>query len=419
MSCQLCFKISFLFPTKVSAINKATFVTHAKGLQITQTIEGQQVTQGIQTSKEPQTSIQVTHTIKHPSTEHAQLIQLTTRSPQTSQEIPTSQILRTTKTVSTKPQTSIQVTHAIKHPSTEHVQLIQLTTRKPQTSQEIPTSQIIRTTKTVSTKPQTSIQVTHAIKHPSTEHAQLIQLTTRIPQTSREIPPSQTLRTTKTVSTTQGNQPLSTIFATTEPMMNTLQVEQPRTCHDVKSHISGWFFIDPDGDGGEAPFEVYCNMVEKGGVGVTVISHDTENTTHVTGCDPPGCYSRDVHYKGANPTQLAALANLSSHCEQFIRYDCRKSILLFRGRAWWVSRQGIRMDYWGGSDKPGKCGCAILGSCDQPNINCNCNLNDDVWRDDSGLLTDKNFLPVSQLRFGDVAGGQEEGYHTLGKLKCY
>ena len=369
MSCQLCFKISFLFPTKVSAINKATFVTHAKGLQITQTTEGQQVTQGIQTSKEPQTSIQVTHTIKHPSTEHAQLIQLTTRSPQTSQEIPTSQILRTTKTVSTKPQTSIQVTHAIKHPSTEHVQLIQLTTRIPQTSQEIPTSQ--------------------------------------------------TLRTTKTVSTTQGNQPSSTIFATTEPMMNTLQVEQPRTCHDVKSHISGWFFIDPDGDGGEAPFEVYCNMVEKGGVGVTVISHDTENTTYVTGCDPPGCYSRDVHYKGANPTQLAALANLSSHCEQFIRYDCRKSILLFRGRAWWVSRQGIRMDYWGGSDKPGKCGCAILGSCDQPNINCNCNLNDDVWRDDSGLLTDKNFLPVSQLRFGDVAGGQEEGYHTLGKLKCY
>ena len=418
MSSQLCFKLVFLFPTKVSAINKATFITHAKGLQITETTEGQQVTQGIQTSKEPQTSIQVTHTTKHPSTEHAQLIQLTTRSPQ-NQEIPTSQILRTTKTVSTKPQTSIQVTHAIKHPSTEHAQLIQLTTRIPQTSQEIPTSQIIRTTKTVSTKPQTSIQVTHAIKHPSTEHAQLIQLTTRIPQTSQEIPTSQTLRTTKTVSTTQGNQPSSTIFAATERMMNTLQVEQPRTCHDVKSHISGWFFIDPDGDGGEAPFEVYCNMVEKGGVGVTVISHDTENTTHVTGCDPPGCYSRDVHYKGANPNQLAALANLSSHCEQFIRYDCRKSILLFRGRAWWVSRQGIRMDYWGGSDKPGKCGCAILGSCDQPNINCNCNLNDDVWRDDSGLLTDKNFLPVSQLRFGDVAGGQEEGYHTLGKLKCY
>ena len=204
-------------------------------------------------------------------------------------------------------------------------------------------------------------------------------------------------------------------------MMNTLQVEQPRTCHDVKSYISdasGWYFIDPDGDGGKDPFQVYCNMVEKGGVGVTVISHDTENTTHVTGCNPPGCYSRDVHYKGASPNQLAALANLSSHCEQFIRYDCRKSVLLFRGRAWWVSRQGIRMDYWGGSDKPGTCGCAILESCDQPDINCNCNLNDDVWREDSGLLTDKNFLPVSQLRFGDVAGGQE-GYHTLGKLKCY
>ena len=403
---------------------------HAQLIQLTtrssQTSQEIPTSQILRTAKtvstKPQTFIQVTHTIKHPSTEHAQLIQLTTRSSQTSQEIPTSQILRTAKTVSTKPQTFIQVTHTIKHPSTEHAQLIQLTTRSSQTSQEIPTSQILRTAKTVSTKPQTFIQVTHTIKHPSTEHAQLIQLTTRSSQTSQEIPTSQILRTTKTVSTTQGNQPSSTIFATTEPKMNTLQVEQPRTCHDVKSYISdasGWYFIDPDRDGGEDPFQVYCNMVEKGGVGVTVISHDTENTTHVKGCDPPGCYSRDIHYKGANPTQLAALANLSSHCEQFIRYDCRKSILLFRGRAWWVSRQGIRMDYWGGSDKPGKCGCAILGSCDQPDISCNCNLNDDVWRDDSGLLTDKNFLPVSQLRFGDVAGGQEEGYHTLGKLKCY
>ena len=27
-------------------------------------------------------------------------------------------------------------------------------------------------------------------------------------------------------------------------------------------------------------------------------------------------------------------------------------------------------------------------------------------------------LPVKQLRFGDVSGG-EEGYHTLGKLICF
>ena len=41
-----------------------------------------------------------------------------------------------------------------------------------------------------------------------------------------------------------------------------------------------------------------------------------------------------------------------------------------------------------------------------------------VWREDSGLLTDKTHLPVKQLRFGDISGS-EQGYHTLGKLKCY
>ena len=46
--------------------------------------------------------------------------------------------------------------------------------------------------------------------------------------------------------------------------------------------------------------------------------------------------------------------------------------------------------------------------------NCNCDSNDQVWREDSGLLTNKTHLPVSQLRFGDTGGSKEEGYHTLG-----
>ena len=40
-------------------------------------------------------------------------------------------------------------------------------------------------------------------------------------------------------------------------------------------------------------------------------------------------------------------------------------------------------------------------------------------REDSGLLTDKSALPVTQIRLGDLDDSHEEGYHTLGKLKCY
>ena len=60
----------------------------------------------------------------------------------------------------------------------------------------------------------------------------------------------------------------------------------------------------------------------------------------------------------------------------------------------------------------------MTNSCADSRYGCNCDKNDRVWREESGLLTDKTKLPVKQLRFGD-ADGSDQGYHTLGKLKCY
>ena len=53
---------------------------------------------------------------------------------------------------------------------------------------------------------------------------------------------------------------------------------------------------------------------------------------------------------------------------------------------------------------------------------CNCHGSNSGygWREDSGLLTDKSALPVTQIRLGDLNNWpREQGYHTLGKLKCY
>ena len=195
------------------------------------------------------------------------------------------------------------------------------------------------------------------------------------------------------------------------------------SCSVIKKYVtsvSGNYVIDPDGEGGLAPFTVFCDMTDKSGVGVTVISHDSESRTHVSGCDPSGCYSRDIHYTGASLSQLASLTRVSSHCEQFIKYECYNSaIFRWGGMAWWVSRDSTKMTYWGGAS-PGssKCACGMTNSCADSSYGCNCDRNDNVWREDSGLLTDKTKLPVKQLRFGDVNTG-EEGYHTLGKLKCF
>ena len=84
-----------------------------------------------------------------------------------------------------------------------------------------------------------------------------------------------------------------------------------------------------------------------------------------------------------------------------------------------MSRDGDNMTYWGGTTENGKCACGMNNTCANPKRGCNCDKNDNVWREDSGFLIDKTKLPVKQLRFGDTGKKKEQGYHTLGKLKCY
>ena len=206
---------------------------------------------------------------------------------------------------------------------------------------------------------------------------------------------------------------------------------KPSSCSSIKSghsgSSSGNYIIDPDGKGGVAPFSVYCDMSDKGGVGVTVISHDSESRTHVgniPGCGTAGCYRRGVTYNGVSTAQLAAVTRVSENCEQFIKFECNNDIAFISrspgdNYAWWVSRDGTRMNYWGGArGQNNMCACGVTNSCSNSK-KCNCYNGGSGWREDSGLLTDKSALPVTQIRLGDLDDSQEEGYHTLGKLKCY
>ena len=74
------------------------------------------------------------------------------------------------------------------------------------------------------------------------------------------------------------------------------------------------------------------------------------------------------------------------------------------------------MTYWSGAaHEEHVCTCA------QTSEQCNCRMNDNVWREDSGVLTNKTHLPVKQLMFGDTDidqdGVDEKGLYTLGKFK--
>ena len=163
-------------------------------------------------------------------------------------------------------------------------------------------------------------------------------------------------------------------------------------------------------------------MTSKNGVGVTVIGHDSESRTLVKGYDPAGSYKRNITYD-ISMEQIVAIMKHSKNCEQFIKYECYDSVFRFSSQGtyygWWVSRQGSQMNYWGGAAvNSGKCACGMTNSCAGAE-KCNCDVNDPTWREDSGYLTDKNTLPVTELRFGDTGGSSEQGYHTLGKLRCW
>ena len=216
-------------------------------------------------------------------------------------------------------------------------------------------------------------------------------------------------------------------FTTVEAKVKINSPVNAASCSVIRkyvSSVSGNYVIDPDGAGGLAPFTVYCDVTDKNGVGVTVISHNSESRTYVYnsyhGWSGQGAYSRSIRYTGASMSQLASLTRVSSHCEQFIKYECYGSRLLNNNNpyGWWVSRDSRKMMYWGGASVSGKCACGMTNSCANSYSDCNCDKDDYVWREDSGLLTDKTRLPVKHLRFGDTAG-RSKGYHTLGKLKCY
>ena len=149
---------------------------------------------------------------------------------------------------------------------------------------------------------------------------------------------------------------------------STVEVPKRLSCSSIKSCISGSssgiYIIDPDGKGGVTPFS------DKGGVGVTVISHDSESRTHVSnipGCGNrnPGCYSKSVTYTGVNTAQLEALTRVSINCEQFIKFECNNDVrFVQKSLAWWVSRDGRKMNYWGvAGGSANTCACGVTNSC--------------------------------------------------------
>ena len=56
--------------------------------------------------------------------------------------------------------------------------------------------------------------------------------------------------------------------------------------------------------------------------------------------------------------------------------------------------------------------------CLHPRDKCNCDIDDNYWREDGGRLTDKDLLPVTRLLIGDLNDSGEKAKYTVGPLIC-
>ncbi|XP_067373283.1 contactin-associated protein-like 5 [Channa argus] len=184
---------------------------------------------------------------------------------------------------------------------------------------------------------------------------------------------------------------------------------------------SGFYSVDPDGSGPLGPTLVYCNMTEE--KVWTVLNHNSMDPVRVQGSSLYKPHIMKFNYS-ASAKQLQAIITLSEQCQQKVLYNCRKSRLsnikdgspLF----WWLDREGERRDYWGGFvPSAQRCSCRLEDNCSDRDYFCNCDADTDTWANDSGILSYKDHLPLSQIVIADTNRTGSEAVYHIGPLSCY
>ncbi|KAF7484792.1 hypothetical protein GHT09_003689 [Marmota monax] len=125
----------------------------------------------------------------------------------------------------------------------------------------------------------------------------------------------------------------------------------------------------------------------------------------------------------ASMDQLQALIDQADHCQQELAFHCRKSRLSAHldgtPVSWWVGRTNETHTYWGGSlPDAQKRTCGLEGNCIDSQYHCNCDADQDEWTSDTGVLSHKEHLPVTQVMMTDAGRPHSEAAYTLGPLLC-
>uniref|UniRef100_A0A8C4VP48 Contactin associated protein family member 4 n=1 Tax=Gopherus evgoodei TaxID=1825980 RepID=A0A8C4VP48_9SAUR len=195
--------------------------------------------------------------------------------------------------------------------------------------------------------------------------------------------------------------------------------EQSCEAYKHTGNTSGFYYIDSDGSGPLGPFLVYCNMTD---MTWTVIQHNNTDLTRVKNANRENPHAVFFKYT-ATLEQLQATINYAEHCEQELAYHCKKSRLLNKQDgiplSWWIGRTNETQTYWGGSlPDVQKCACGLEGSCIDSQHYCNCDADRNEWTNDTGFLSYKEHLPVTEIVVSDTDRPHSEAAYKLGPLLC-
>jgi hypothetical protein len=193
--------------------------------------------------------------------------------------------------------------------------------------------------------------------------------------------------------------------------------------------------------------------------GSTSVVHDTEMSLDVGHCAEPGCYSKVINYN-ATIRQMAALAQLSTECHQSIKVNLalksqwimNKLCQFFSMTATTPLSNSTKLHMPGGMiemETQNTFGPVVTQMPTPANVESitiasmlhwsatATRLRQHNWPtmvslkdftlvfliftatiNNSGIITDKNVLPITRLNFGRTQLASSTGVHTLGRFQC-
>ncbi|KAJ8262767.1 hypothetical protein COCON_G00152240 [Conger conger] len=88
--------------------------------------------------------------------------------------------------------------------------------------------------------------------------------------------------------------------------------------------------------------------------------------------------------------------------------------------SWWVGRRDKAQMHWsGGGSVTQTCSCGLRETCVHPDQDCTCDPDGKERTNDSGLLSFKDHLPITEIAFGDLSRAGSEAAFKVGHLQCH